>query len=184
MPYLTAFKPKFFTRWRVKRALARWTNSFAFLHRQYGLNDPANLESLTLGLELLQHLPTQPLTLQRRRQTVVTVTLPSAGALLSALSYARSLVALRQSIPSNFSIHKSASTYRLDDYLVTEDGRSLTAELVESSFVGRLKQLEDVLREVETEDSSAFAYYQRKFHSLFLDIYQLLQALYTCRVTG
>lgn len=184
MPHLTAFKPKFYARWCAKRALARWTNSFAYLHRQYGLNDPANLESLTLGLELLQRLPNQTLSLQRRRQTVVTVTLPSAGALLNALSYARSIVVLRQSVPANFLISRSSNVYRLDDYLVTEDGRSLTAEAVESSFVGRLKQLEDVLREVETDDPGVFAYYQRKFHSLFLDIYQLLQALYVCRVSG
>lgn len=172
----------FMMRASASRAREKWLRELDYTAERYKLRNRANPESLETGLALLHGLEPLELMLAERRAITLETTSASLGVLHAALRTVANCATLAVPVPTNILGAKVSAVRRLDDFLVTEDGRSIAQTSLSVDLSGRLGQLLSPLRDLEVNNPTRFEYYERKCETIYQDLFNLLEALYHAKL--
>lgn len=174
MSILTFFQG-LYARHRRRSYERKWDSDFKILLKTHP--EPFCIEGLELAMLHLSKVPiAEPAASKRRTLTLATAT-NTVEHLLFLLSQARLYVGQQDSMPQKF-FPEALRQRRFDDYFVSEEGHVVSIEAIRPSLEGRINQLIAVLRELEAEQDSAYAYYNRKLRPLYTDAFYVLQAIH------
>ncbi len=178
MAFLTSLRERYH-RFLNRQRQREWDNDLKVLLKR--LDDPFNFEGLELALLHLKKNPPKEPTLQQRRNARVLVSTRTVDQLLVILSRARLYVIGRDTMPRNFIPSEEARVVRFDDYFVSDTGHVVSIEKIYLSLEGWITQLISTLRELEIEEPTQYAYYNRKLRNAYSDAFYVLQALLQTR---
>lgn len=175
MSILTFFQ-RLYAGYRRSRYERNWDTDFKILLKSQP--DPFCFEGLELAMLHLTKVPIVEPTAKKRRTMLLATSTQTVEQLLRLLAQARLYVGERYSVPQNFLPSEELRQRRFDDYFVSEEGHVVSIEAIRPSLEGRINQLIAAIRELEGEEGTPYAYYNRKLRPLYVDAFYALQAIH------
>lgn len=167
------------TRFLNNHRRREWENDLkVFLKRH---DDPFNFEGLELVLLHLKKNPPREPSAQQRRAARVFVSTRTIDHLLVILSRARLYVIGRDTMPKDFIPSEAGRVRRFDDYFVSDTGHVVSVEKIYQSLEAWTTQLISTLRELEIDEPTDYAHYNRKLRTVYSDAFYVLQAILQTR---